>query len=368
MLTNDRSVIDTLEAALGSADPEKRVAVLDHVTDLFVAGASRYTEAQVTLFDQVFIKLAAEIETEARRKLASRLASLEHPPKRIASTLARDPSSAVASPILRHVLELENSDIIAVSTTGSEAHLDAIAGRRELPEEVSDILVERGGPAVVRTLAGNPGAHISDATFGKLVTRAGSDPALAETVGRRRDIPRQRFVELLRGASASVRVKLAAADPALAREIEAAIGEVIGEIGRDAKIVSSDPEVARSEIERIAHPERSGDVDTGVAARARKFDQTARALSLLCRVPPEVAERALAEDKPDMLMIIAKVANCPWKTIKSLLQIQHGEHPLPIDDLLRLRGEYERLQVDSARRVLDHYRERRRDQDAPSAA
>lgn len=355
---NERSVIDTLEAALGSADPEKRVAVLDHVTDLFTSGANRYSEAQIALFDEVFLKLSAEIEVKARRKLARCLAPLEHPPKRTIQRLARDPSPAVASPVLRHVLQLEDCDIIAVCTTGSEAHLHAISGRKELSTDVTDILVERGGRRVARALAGNAGAQISDASFGKLVTRAGSDETLAQAVGTRRDIPRHHFVDLLRNASASVRVKLAAADPMLSREVEQIVGEIVGDIGRSAKIVSDDPDLAKSEIERIAHPDRSGDFDTLVAARARKFDQTATALSLLCRVPLDLAERVLAEDKPDMLLIIAKIANCSWKTTKGLLQIQAGDRTLLTEDLQRLRGDFERLQVATARSVLGHYRER----------
>ena len=75
--------------------------------------------------------------------------------------------------------------------------LHAIAGRPALSAEASDILVDRGGHRAVRALAGNPGAHLSDQTFGKLVVRAGSDAVLAEKVGRRADIPRARFVELL---------------------------------------------------------------------------------------------------------------------------------------------------------------------------
>lgn len=355
---NERSVIDTLEAALGSADPEKRVAVLDHVTDLFTAGANRYSDAQIALFDEVFLKLSAEIEVKARRKLARCLAPLESPPKRTIQKLARDPSPAVASPVLRHVLQLEDSDIIAICTTGSEALLHAVSGRPELSTDVTDVLVDRGGRRVARAVASNTGAQISDASFGKLVSRAGSDETLAQAMGTRRDIPRHHFVELLRNASASVRVKLAAADPMLSREVEQIVGEVIGDIGRSAKIVSEDPELAKTEIDRITHPERSGDFDTLVAARARKFDQTATALSLLCRVPLDVAERVLAEDKPDMLLIVAKIANCSWKTTKGLLQIQAGDRGLPIDDLLRLRGDFDRLQVATAQSVLAHYRER----------
>jgi uncharacterized protein (DUF2336 family) len=358
---NDHSVIDTLEAALGSADPEKRLAVLDNVTDLFISGAKRYSDAQIALFDEVFLKLSAGIEVQARRKLARSLAPLEQLPKRTVQRLAHDPSAAVASPVLRHVLQLEDSDIVAISRTGSEAHLHAISGRPGLAEDVTDILVERGGRRVARALAGNADAQISDASFGKLVTRAGSDELLAQAVGTRRDIPRRHFVELLRSASASVRVKLAAADPMLAREVEEVVSEIVGDIGRSARIVSADPAVAKSEIDRIAHPDRSGDVDTLAKARARKFDQTATALSLLCRVPLDVAERALAEDKPDMLLIIAKVANCSWKTTKGLLHIQAGDRTLPIEELLQLRGEFVRLQVGTAQRVLEHYRERRHD-------
>lgn len=372
---NDHSMIETLESALGSADPEKRQAVLDNVTDLFISGSNRYSDAQIALFDEVFLKLAADIEVKARRKLARCLAPLEHLPKKTIQRLARDPSPAVASPVLRHVLQLEDSDIIAVSKTGGEAHLHAISGRPGLQADVTDILVERGGRRAVRALAGNSGAQISDASFGKLVTRAGSDEVLANAVGTRRDIPRHHFVELLRTASAAVRVKLAAADPMFAREVEEIVGEIVGDIGRSARIISPDPALSRTEVDRIAHPDRSGDVDTLAAARARKFDQTATALSLLCRVPLDVAERALAEDKPDMLLIIAKVANCSWKTTKGLLVIQAGDRAVMTEDLVRLRAEFERLQVATAQRVLEHYRERRHetapgpgaDQSAPAA-
>ncbi len=361
MMINDQSVIDTLEAALSSADSEKRVAVLDYVTDLFVSSANRYTPAQVTLFDHVFLKLAADIELKARRRLARSLAPLDHPPRQIMAQLARDPSPAVASPVLRHVLQLEDSDIIAICRTAGESQLHAVAGRPDVSEPVSEILAERAGRRAARALAGNPGAHISEAAFGRLVTRAESDAVLAERIALRGDIPRHCFVELLRNASASVRVKLAATDPALAREIDEIVCGVMGDIGRQAKIISADPDLAKSDIERITHPDRSGDVDTAAKARARKFDQTASALALLCRLPLDLAERVLAEKRPDMLLIVAKVANCSWKTIKGLLQIQHGEHPIPIDDLLRYRSEYERLQVASAQRVLDRYRERRQD-------
>jgi uncharacterized protein (DUF2336 family) len=353
----DRSVIDTLEAALGSADPERRQAVLEHVTDLFVGAAGRYNDTQVALFDQVFLKLSRDIEVRARRRLAERLAALGHVPAATARQLALDPSPAVAAPILRNVLQLEDSDIVAVATTGSDEHLMAISGRPHIDETVTAILVDRGSPEVARELAGNATAKLSNASFDKLVSRAESDPALATAVGTRRDIPRHHFIALIRTASAAVRVKLAAADPLFAREVEESVADIVADIGREANIISADPTLGKSETARLMHPDRSGDVDTAAAARARKFDQTLQALSLLGRVPLDVAERAMNEDRPDMLMIIAKVGGLSWKSLKGMLQIQTGRD-MDIDELLRARKDYEHLQLVSAQQVLARYRAR----------
>jgi uncharacterized protein (DUF2336 family) len=356
----DRSVIDTLEAALSSADPVRRQAALEQVTDLFVGGAGRFSAEQVVLFDRVFLELSRDIEVKARRRLARCLAALDHVPAKTARRLARDPSPAVATPILRNVLELENSDIIAVATEGSEAHLLAISGRPALDETVTGILVDRGGPRVARAVASNESARLSDVCFAKLVSRAETDSILATAVGTRRDIPKHHFVALVRNASAAVRVKLAAADPIFAREIEGTIADIVADIGRETGIVSDDPALAKTEAARLMHPDRSGDVDTAASARARKVDQAAMALSLLGHVPRDVAERALAEDKPDMLMIIAKVGGCSWKSVKSMLQIQAGDHEIDIDDLLRARKDYDQLQLSTAQQVLARYRARLR--------
>ena len=161
----------------------------------------------------------------------------------------------------------------------------------------------------------------------------------------------------MRNASAAVRVKLATAEPEFAREISDTVVDIVAQIGREAGIVSADPVAARAEAARLMHPERSGDFDTAAAARARKLDQAATALSLLGHVRYELAERALLEEKPDMLLIIARVGGLSWKSLKDMLHIQ-ARHELDIDELLRARKDYEQLQVKTASEVLARYRAR----------
>jgi len=355
---SERSLIETLEAAFNSATSEKRLAALDHVTDLFVAGVNQYTDEQIALFDEVFLKLSADIEIKARRKLARSLAPLGRAPGKTIQRLARDPHAAVAAPVLSQALELKDSDIVEVANSGSQSHLHAIARRPSLNETVSDALVERGNHRVARRVASHDGARISEATFDKLVARAGSDDVLAHAVGARKDIPRQQFIKLLRSASSAVRVKFASAGQHDAYDVDGAITEIVGNIGQHTGIVSQDPGLAESEIDRLLHPNRSGDIDTHSAAHARKVEQTAKALSLMCHVPFKIAERALMETKPDMLLIFAKAANWSWKTAKSLLLIQSDGRAIPTDDLQRARANFEQLQVDTARQVIEHYSQR----------
>ena len=77
------SLIEELEDAIASGSPEKRLKSLWRVVDLFEDGAGRYSDEQVALFDDVIGKLAAEIETKARARLARRLAPVDNAPTKV---------------------------------------------------------------------------------------------------------------------------------------------------------------------------------------------------------------------------------------------------------------------------------------------
>ncbi len=70
-------LIDELEEALASGDGRDCEKIIQSVADLFMAGSRRYSDDQIALFDDVLLRLAAEIEMKARAKLAQRLAWVE---------------------------------------------------------------------------------------------------------------------------------------------------------------------------------------------------------------------------------------------------------------------------------------------------
>ncbi len=218
-MTPSPHLLEEIEDAITSASAEKRDVALWRITDLFLAGSETYNEDHVTLFDDVIGRLAETIEKNARAKLSTRLARVVNAPVGVVRTLAADSDIAVAEPVLRHSPRLDDGYLLATAATHTQQHLLAIAQRGALSEQVTDVLVERGDRDVVRSVAQNNGARFSNAAFRTLVERSVGDDVLAVHVGTRRDLPRQHLLKLVERASAAVRQKLAAADPAAAATI-----------------------------------------------------------------------------------------------------------------------------------------------------
>src|SRR4029079_4745880 len=105
---------------------------------------------------------------------------------------------------------LDDDTLTHCITINGQEHLLAIATRNMLSEIVSDQLVTKGNIEVLRTLASNPGAAISDLGFRILVKKSTDDDWLSERVARRIDIPEHHLRDLIAKASEIVRQRLMA--------------------------------------------------------------------------------------------------------------------------------------------------------------
>src|SRR5262245_5831103 len=174
------SPIPELEDVIQTGSPERRVDALKRITAFFLSGASRFNEDHVRLFDDVFGCLIAEIEAKARAELAHRLAPVGNAPAEVVRRLAQDDDIAVAGPVLQQSRRLDQADLIDIAETKSQAHLLAISGRPGIAEPVTDVLIRRGNPDVMRTVADNRAARLSEDGFTALVEQAETDGLLAE--------------------------------------------------------------------------------------------------------------------------------------------------------------------------------------------
>ncbi len=352
------SLIDDLERALGSGSDAHRAEMLARITDLFFAGASRYSTDQVAVFDEVIAKLATAIEPMARARLAARLAPARNAPAGVIRMLAFDDDIDVAGPVLRVADSLNDADLVANANSKSQQHLAAIAERVNLSEAVTDVLVTRGDQHVVCSVSKNVSARISYAAFRLLLKRAAGDDTLSVLLGTRSDLPRQHFLRLVEQASAAVRAKLFSENAGAGSAVDGVVEEISTGLRNDAQTLSANYAAALASVEVMHRAGRLGEADIARFAAEGRLAETAVALTLICGVENDVVERALLTQGSDILVILAKLAGFSWTTAKAILLLKAGVRGLSEQDLAHAHASFERLQSRTARDVLGFYKAR----------
>ena len=357
-MNQTKSVLRDLEEAIARGSAESRARALWHTTDLLIAG--RYCEEDVATFGEVIDRLADEIEFAARAQLAERLATMDNAPIKVIHKLAFDDAIEVAGPVLRDAERLDDDALVVNASIKSQAHLLAISQRRSIAEDVTDVLVERGDREVINSVARNHGARFSGAGFLHMVKRAEGDSILAENLGLRKDIPRGVFQQLIAKASDDVKNRLAQERPGMFDEIQDSVVDVAGDLQSKFGPVSRGYFVAKRVVS-IQH--RLGNLNEksiSEYARSHRIDEVTIGLALLCALPPDVIERSLLfERNREMLLILAKSLGFSWDTTMSLLFLGAKDHRITAGDLRQLATEYEYLNPETSKTVVEFYQSRK---------
>jgi uncharacterized protein (DUF2336 family) len=357
-MTHSFLLLEELEAALSTGTFDRCNEILVSVTDLFIDGAPRLSEDQIGVFDDVMARLVNAIEAKARSKLSDRLAPIANAPLNVIHLLACDDDIEVARPILTRSARINEHTLVATASSKSQQHLYAIAQRDSLSEAITDILVERGDRDVVHSVVKNRGARFSDSGFRTLVNRSSGDDALASEVGMRNDIPRPHFLMLLDKASNAVRARLVAENPQASTDIEGVVAEVVGGIRNEVRNASPAFAAAEAAVERQNRIRRIGEAEIYQYARDRKFEEAAIALSIMCDTPIDVVERALLDPGAEIILILCKVAGLSPSTTKAILLLRAADRGMSAEDLEQSLISFNKLQPDTAKRVLGFFRTR----------
>jgi uncharacterized protein (DUF2336 family) len=180
--------LEKLEQLFHEESSEKRRQLLTAVTYVFFVTLDHQSTEDGEMFGDLMERIAYELEIEARAQLSEKLSKVDKVPRRLMLRLAND-EIAVARPILERSPVLEDGDLIDVIRNRSQGHMDSIARRNSLSEDVSGELVERGDDTVMASLAGNHGADLSEDSFAKMATRARDNSEVLQSLGARSDVP-----------------------------------------------------------------------------------------------------------------------------------------------------------------------------------
>jgi uncharacterized protein (DUF2336 family) len=344
------SLISELESAIKQGSSEDRTRTLRQISDLFLDDADRLNEEQIGVFDDVLCLLVEKIEKTALVELGKRFAPVDTAPLKLIRRLAKDEEIAVAAPVLSGSRRLSTADLIEVAQTKSQAHLLAISERPTLESRLTDVLLVRGDEQVVSSLARNAGASFSDVGFGRLVSRAEGNDALAEIVGTRKDLPANCLQDLLRRATDAVLQKLLGMMPPERRE---EIERIVAKIG---KRFSKNSEHDYSDAERsVAALVASGKLNESALVefvKLRQKDELVVAVARLCSAPINIIAQLIGGHRNDAVLLPCKAAQISWPTVEFILHDRLLAETARDQIISLARRDYSNLTIATAQRAL----------------
>jgi uncharacterized protein (DUF2336 family) len=357
-MSAELAFIKEIENAVAGVSTNRRNEMVRKVTDLFVSRSEELSADDLAIFDDVIIRLAAEIEQHARVLLSRRLAPIRNAPPNLTRLLAGDASIDVAGPVLTQSARLDDRALIEIARTKGQAHMLAIAQRASLSEAVTEVLVELGDREVVLNTVDNFGANFSDQAFAALVRRSEGDDEMAEFVGARPEIPSPLLTALVAKASQQVRAKLEASHPRAKAAVHRAIAEAAGRVEAEVLASPLDYTAALTEIENLRLRGQLDERALAHFAKARAYPETIAALASMCNLPLQFVEQAMARDRSEALMVLAKAVDLSWSTAQEILMLRAEKGVISRSEIVQRLARFERLQSTTAQEIVRVYRTR----------
>ena len=352
------ALIRELDSSIRHSTNVRRAAMLRQLTDLYLIGAEQYADEEISLIDDVFVRLVETIEESSRALLSLRLGPVAKAPPRIVRLLACDDAIDVASPVLTQSEVLDIETLVECAKTKSQEHMLSISRRKTVPEPVTDVLVKRGDQQVVLSTAINAGARFSENGFGVLINRARGDDLLTRRVGTRPDLPPKLFEQLLEAASEKVRATLEAEREHALEDIRHVVTEISTRIETKAFTKTQAYAAAHVLAELLRRVGQLNIEKLEDFTRDGRFEEVIAALSLMANMPPELVERTVHDTHAELLLVLAKAVGLPWETTKNILTLAAKKYRRSASEVDKCMAAFERLKEPIARQILEFHRTR----------
>jgi uncharacterized protein (DUF2336 family) len=142
--------------------------------------------------------LALDEVLKVRLALSSTLKDKAYTPPKVATQLARDIERAVSEPVLKLCAAIPDEDLVEILLEHPDSWvIEAIAGREDLSDLVSDAVINTGSVPGGSALISNETASISLDTLNKIVERARHTPEWHKPLSIRKHLPAEIVKEIV---------------------------------------------------------------------------------------------------------------------------------------------------------------------------
>lgn len=238
---------------------------------------------------QVLEILAKDQVPQVRAIIADEIKHLVDVPKRLIKRLAQDAEVAVAGPILEYSPLLSDEQILQIVTSGLRGGaLEAVARRKNIPNKISQAVVDQNEDPATAELLKNQTANISEKLMGEIAMTAENRPSLHLPLVDRRSLSKGTLRRIATFVSAALVERMLSAnrmEEDIAHEIRMAVRERID--AGEATTVEDDIDNGADKAERM---HKAGKLDEYAFLDAIDEEDTGfldRGFALLSKLPSD---------------------------------------------------------------------------------
>lgn len=279
--------------------------------------------------------LALDEVLKIRIALSSALRDHAQAPPKVVGQLARDIEREVSEPILRFCLALSDEDILDILKNHQSAWaLNAIAGRQNVSEAVSQAIIDRSDEETGVTLLENKTALISVPTLTTIVEKSKLFKKWQKPIAIRKNLPKELAKQLIEFVDESVQALLMERtdyDPEFRNEISSVVKRRLDLIDK----VETSTLSAEDRVRQMIKDKKLTEDTVSDALAIKDKDLAVVALAALARTNRSTIEKVMALQKPRPVIAIC------WKaglSMRLCMRIQQELAHIPPKELIYARG------------------------------
>ena len=353
---NEQTKLLELARNSSAAGRKKLVAC---VSEFAITTSRKLTENESGLIGDVLCHLVEDVEEGVRAMLAKEFADRSDAPPDLIKLLANDEID-IALPILLRSKMLKDPELIEIVQLRTMQHRLAIATREHVSKRVSDALIDAGEPEVGLKLLENKGALLSDRGMERMVAESERIKNFQLPLLAREDLPPELAGRMYRWVSAALRKHIVNnfdIDPAkLDDALKGTVEELLAQVQLAAR------EKKKINIQKLFKYSAASSPEFLVGLlRAGHIPVFERLFADLTKLPLETAQKFIYGPGGEAFAIAAKALEMSEDHFQTIFLLGRrarlDDKTVRAKEMLRALGVFQHVPVDSAKRVLQRWRD-----------
>ncbi len=206
------------------------------------------TPKGLRLAEDIFRIMVRDVEAKVRQVLAESLKNTHNLPEDIVQSVIKD-TDAVAVPFIKYYADLNAEDLIKILDIPSINKQKAVAQRLNLPNEISEYIVERCPEEVVGVLISNETANIHEKTYNTIVEKYRQSEDIKKRLVYRTELPTSVIEKIANSLSEDLKRRLI-----LSHNLPADLAtDIIEEVKEKTTLRISEDYSSDKQIEELVH-------------------------------------------------------------------------------------------------------------------